>query len=282
MATDPVVEWNAGTLLGEGPLWLADERALWFVDIKGHRLHRYVPSTGEKTAFETPSSPGFIDRDLSGTLIVGLADGLYHFHPEARTFALLHRVDPDKPGNRINDGLIDRQGRLWFGTMDDAEQTGTGTLYRLGADGLVAIDSGFIVTNGEAVSPDGRTLYHNDSSNQTIYAYDIASDGTTSNKRIFAKIEPGAGYPDGNAVDAEGCLWVCLWDGWSARRYAPDGRVLATVRFPCARVTKIAFGGPDLRTAYVTTAQWNLTPEQRAAQPLAGALFRFETDVPGL
>ena len=65
------------------------------------------------------------------------------------------------------------------------------------------------------------------------------------------------------------------------RRYAPDGSFLCQIDFPCARVTKIAFGGPDLRTAYATTARTGLDAAQLARQPLAGALFAFDAPVPG-
>ncbi|HEY8509672.1 MAG TPA: SMP-30/gluconolactonase/LRE family protein, partial [Steroidobacteraceae bacterium] len=172
---------------------------------------------------------------------------------------------------------------LWFGSMDDAENEPTGKLYRLAAkDRLETLDDGYVITNGPAWSPDGRTFYHTDTLERVIYAFDVPSPGVLRNKRVFARIEEGAGYPDGTTVDSEGCVWVAFFDGWKVRRYSPTGEVLATVRFPCANVTKIAFGGADRRTVYATTAWKGLSKEQRAAQPLAGDLFRFRVDVPGL
>jgi sugar lactone lactonase YvrE len=99
---------------------------------------------------------------------------------------------------------------------------------------------------------------------------------------VFAEIEQDGGYPDGTAVDAEGCLWIAMWGGWGVRRYSPSGEFLSRVRVPCANVTKVAFGGPDYRSVFVTTAWKGLSASQRAEQPLAGDLFRFESDVPGL
>ena len=99
---------------------------------------------------------------------------------------------------------------------------------------------------------------------------------------LFLQLDETDGYPDGVVLDSEGCLWVALWDGWGVRRYAPSGELLLHIPLPCARVTKLAFGGPDLRTAYVTTARTGLDDAALARQPLAGALFAFDAPVAGL
>ncbi len=270
----PECVWPLEAMLGEGPLWSPAEQALWFVDIKKQHIHRYEPATGAKRTYDAPSSAGFLSPDADG-FIVGLRDGLYRFDPGTGGFALRYRVDADKPGNRINDGARDASGRLWFGTMDNDEEAPTGRLYRLDADGPKAVERGICITNGPCSSPDGKVFYHTDTLQKTIYAYDLGADGGLSNKRNFVQIEDGAGYPDGSIVDAEGCLWVGLFAGWAARRYAPDGRLISTVRFPCANITKLAFAGPT--TVYATTAWKGLDAKARAEQPLAGGLFRFES-----
>ncbi len=278
----PQCVWALGAELGEGPVWSAAERALWFVDIKRNRIHRFEPAVSVVRSFETPAAPGFLAPVAGGGFIVGLKTGLHRFDPRDGSFTPLHAVDPDHPGNRLNDGAVDRHGRLWFGSMDDSEAAANGALYRLDAGGPVRIDGNYVITNGPAFCPESRTLYHTDTLKRFIYAFDLAADGTVSGKRVFAHIEEGAGYPDGPAVDAEGCVWTGLFGGWGVRRYAPDGTLLTTIRFPCANVTKIAFGGDDLRTVYATTAAKGLSAAERAAQPLAGGLFRFRVDVPGL
>ncbi|MEI9886477.1 MAG: SMP-30/gluconolactonase/LRE family protein [Rhizomicrobium sp.] len=267
----PECVWPLETELGEGPLWAAS--ALWFVDIKKKHIHRFEPATGAKRTYDAPKSPGFLVPDGTG-FIAGLQDGLYRFDPASGAFTLLHRVDADRPGNRINDGARDAKGRLWFGTMDNGEEASSGCLYRLDADGPKAVESGICITNGPCSSPDATTFYHTDTLQKTIYAYDLAADGSLSNKRVFVRIEDGAGFPDGSIIDAEGCLWVGLFAGWAARRYAPDGKLISTVRFPCANITKLAFAGP--KTVYATTAWKGLDAKARAEQPLAGGLFRFE------
>ena len=280
----PLCVWDLGCELGEGPVWIAAEAAMWFVDIKGACVHRYHPATGEQRSWTTPSAPGFVAPLAGGKFLVGLKSGLHRFDPTARepVFERLYGVEPHLPGNRLNDGAVDSHGRLWFGSMDDGETQASGCLYRLGVGGPVVMDDGYVITNGPAFSPDGRLLYHTDTLAKTIYAFDVDSAGEIGGKRVFARIEDGGGYPDGPTVDAEGCVWTGLFGGWSVRRYAPSGELLQTVQFPCANVTKIAFGGEDLRTVYATTAWKGLSKSDREGQPLAGGLFAFRTQVPGL
>jgi sugar lactone lactonase YvrE len=280
--SEPECVWPLGALLGEGPVWVPADDALWFVDIKRSHIHRFDPASGATKTFEAPESPGFLVPGRDGNFIVGLASGLYRFAPADGSFTLLHRVDADRPGNRVNDGARDPPGRLWFGTMDNGETDPTGSLYRLDPDGPRAVDTGICITNGPCFSPDGRTLYHTDTRERTIYAFDLDPAGRVSNKRPWVVIEEGAGYPDGSVTDSEGCVWIGLYAGWAARRYSPEGRLISTVRFPCANITKLAFAGPDRKTVYATTASKGLDDRARAEQPLAGGLFRFHSDVPGL
>jgi xylono-1,5-lactonase len=178
---------------------------------------------------------------------------------------------------------VSPDGALWFGSMHDPETDPSGCLYRLQEDGrCVVLDRGYIVTNGPAWSPCGRFFYHTDTFQRVVYVFDRPAPGSIAGKRVFVKIEDGAGFPDGTTVDSAGCVWVALWGGWGVRRYSPAGELLTTVRFPCANVTKIAFGGDDYRTVYATTAWKGLSATERAAQRLAGDLFRFRADVPGL
>ena len=250
--------WPVGAELGEGPVWIAAERAVYFVDIKGLAIHRLEIETGARTFWPTPAQAGFIVPARGGGLICGLQDGLYRFDPASGGFARISAVEADRPGNRINDGFVDPEGRLWFGTMHDGENAATGSLYSwTGPGDPILRDTDYSITNGPAVSPDGRTLYHTDSAAKTIYAFDLASDGALSGKRVFARTDDS--HPDGMAVDAEGSVWVALFGGWRIDRYSPAGAVIGSVALPCANITKLAFGGEDLRTAYVTTARLHLS-----------------------
>lgn len=271
--------WPLGCTLGEGPLWW--QGAVWFTDIKEKSVHRFDPESGQKQSWHAPSEVGFLAPLENGHFIAGTKTGLYDFDPARGDFVLICSVEPGRPSNRLNDGAVDCDGRLWFGSMDDDETQASGMLYRFHRGSLTAMDSGYVITNGPAFSPDGRTLYHTDTLKRCIYAFDLGADGALTNKRVFALIEEGAGYPDGPVVDSEGCLWTGLFGGWEARRYAPDGRLLQRFAFPVANVTKLAFGGENLTTVYATTARKGLDANALEAQPLAGGLFRFEASVCG-
>lgn len=280
--TDVECVWPVAAILGEGPVWVAADEALWFVDIKAPAIHRFHPASGAKRSWSAPARVGFVAPTRDGGWIAGLKTGLHRFNPETGNFALLHVVEPHAPNNRLNDGFVDAEGFLWFGSMDDNEEEPSGALYQLGPEGCIRRDPGYVVSNGPAVSPDGRVLYHTDTLAGIIYAFDRTRAGALTNKRVFHRFDPGTGYPDGPIVDAEGCLWTGVFGGWGLKRLSPRGEVVAEIRLPCSAVTKAAFAGPDLKTLYITTAHVALSPEERQQQPLAGGLFRAHIDVPGL
>lgn len=288
MGAEPVAEciWPLEATLGEGPVWHEASASLWFVDIKGQRVHRYTPAAGQSAArrasWEAPDQVTFLAPRADGTFVAGLKSGLHVFDPVAGSFTLLHVVEPPHLDNRTNDGYVDAQGRVWFGTMHDGETVQSGALYCLDGGTVHRRDSGYCITNGPACSPDGRTLYHADTLQRVIWAFDLAVDGQLSRRREFVRISPDAGWPDGLCVDSAGRLWVGLWGGWGAQAYTPDGKPDVFVRLPCVNVTKVVFGGPGLRTMYFTTARKGLTAEALAAQPLAGSLFAARSEVPGL
>lgn len=275
--------WSVGSCLGEGPMWSAAEQALWFVDIKGKQIHRFDPRTEQGRSWSAPAEPGFVLPVVGGGFVAGLKTGLHRFDPRSGEFTLIKQVEPPHLNNRLNDGFVDASGRLWFGSMHDPETECSGVLYRFDRDGnCIPCDTGYCVTNGPAMSPDGKTLYHVDTLGQVIYAFDCASDGTLSNKRVFARIDKENVYPDGPVVDQDGCIWSGLFGGWGLVRFSPKGEVIERIELPCSNVTKAAFGDDDLRTLYITTAWVGLDDAQRNAQPQAGALFRVRVDTPGL
>lgn len=278
MTIEPEPVWRLDALLGEGPIWLPGEQALRFVDIKRGLLHRYAPATGERETLDVGGSPSFIVPVQGGDLLVGSQSGIYWLQG-GQPGNIVANI-PQPAHNRTNDATVDSQGRLWFGTMDDREQEATGAVWCLDRNGLHHVGCEAVVTNGPAVSVDGRYLYHVDSGERTVWRYRLGSDPVLTQGDIFLRLGDDEGHPDGIVVDADDCLWVALWDGWGVRRYAPDGTLLLHVPLPCARVTKLAFGGPNLATAYVTTARLGLSAAALAEQPLAGSLFAF--DAPGV
>ena len=280
---EPQSVWSVGAELGEGPVWVERDKALWFVDIKRKKVHRFDPADGGQASWDTPEQTGFLLPAAGGGFVAGTQSGLYRFEPESGGFAPIVEVEADLPDNRINDGVVDPSGRIWFGTMDNKEKSPTGRFYRF--EGGRVADAGLpqvTITNGPAVSPDGRILYHVDTLAGLIHACDINEDGSLGPSRPFAHIPNSEGYPDGPTVDAEGCVWIGLYFGWEARRYSPAGELIGRISFPASNITKIAFGGEDMRTIYATSARQGLKPDQLAGQPEAGSLFAVRTEVPGL
>lgn len=276
---------DAGALLGESPVWHAAEARLYWVDIEGREIHRTDVATGADDVMEVAEQIGCIAPRAGGGLIAALENGCaiidrWDGAPQPFGPAVL----ADKPHQRFNDGRVDARGRLWVGSLTSDKSNPDAALYRLDPDGsLTEIFGQLTTSNGAAFSPDGGTFYHADTPTHAIRAYDVDADaGTLSHGRIFHQFALGNGRPDGAAVDAEGCYWSALWDGWRVVRFSPAGELLHTVEMPVQRPTMIAFGGPDLRTAFVTSAGKNLTDEERAGQPHAGGVFSFRVDVPGL
>lgn len=275
--------WNLEAQLGEGPCWSVADQALWFVDIKGRQIHRWDPVKAQPRSWPAPQPVSFVLPRASGGFVVGLPGQVASFNPGTGDYAPLATLDAEAPGNRTNDACVDARGRLWLGTMDDGESEPRGTLYAWdGTAAPQARDKGYVIPNGPCFSPDGRVFYHTDTPQRTIYRFDVEADGALTGKRPWVQIEEGAGWPDGSIIDSAGCLWVGLYAGWGLRRYSPQGELLEKVALPCANVTKMALGGADLKTAFVTTARQGLSLDDLKAQPLAGGLFSFEADVPGL
>ena len=269
-------------LLGEGPVWVAREAALYWVDIKGRKIFRR-DERGQVEQWETPFRVGSLVPRAGGGFIAGTDHGIGIVDLASGRFEIVDNPETALPDNRFNDGKVDRHGRFWAGSMDDTEKVAAGSLYRVDPDLSIArIDKGYRVTNGPAFSPVGDVMYHNDSARKVTYAFDLGGDGAATNRRVFATYGADEGYPDGMTVDAEACLWIAFWDGGCVRRYSPAGECLATIQVPVTRPTSCAFGGPDLDRLYITSARIGLDATARAVQPLAGCLFMTLPGVAGL
>lgn len=272
-----------GCLLGEGPLWSPSEGFLWWVDIKRAKLHRFNPKTGNTRRYDLPVRASSIALADGGLVMVGdLEVGLYDTATEH--YRRLTRLN-EPEGFRTNDGGLAPDGCFWFGTMDDNEQMPEGQYYRLLPDmsveriGLPEV----MVTNTMKFSPDGGTFYTCDSAEQMILAFDYdVGTGALSNRRVFASTLDAGCYPDGSAIDSDGYLWNAQWAGSRIVRYAPDGSVDRIVSLPVSRPTSCAFGGPDLKTLYITSARIGLSDAALDRQPMAGSLFALDVPTPGL
>ena len=271
--------------LGEGVLWSPDDDEVLWTDIFGRRFGAYRPSDGRSRSVALPDRLACFAPLGGARLLAGFAGGLEVFDLQSGACRPIAAIEPDRLTTRVNDGRLDRRGRLVFGTMDEDPQgaRAIGQIYSYeGGAGPRALASGVRIANSIAFSPDGRRMYFADTPTKIIRAYDYDPDsGEFSGERTFVEVQ-GPGFPDGSTVDAEGCLWNAEWGGGRVVRYTPDGRVDRIVDLPCAQVTCCAFGGADLGLLFVTTARTGLDAARLAREPQAGSLFAIDPGVRGL
>ncbi len=283
--------WKAVVFLGdggalcEGPRW--DERTgtLLWVDIPAGMVHESDESGHRIVSHDVGLPIGSFAPRMAGGYVLALETGFGVVDAEWSPWVPVgaHRSRPTPI--RFNDGVCDPFGRFFAGTMGYGEEPGAGTVFRLdapGADGVipepVPVLTATTVSNGLGWSPDGRTMYFADSPTQRVDAFDYdPATGAPSRRRPLIAVAPGYGYPDGLTVDADGCLWVALWDGGQVRRYTPDGELAGVVEVPVRRVSSCTFAGPDLGDLVITTARQGLDASVLAAEPESGSLFHCRT-----
>jgi len=284
-ALTPVDIINVGNILGECILWDSRREVLWWTDIQGRQLHRYDWRRETLQILETPErvgSFGFVAG--SERLVTAFASGIAMYDPYEQSLAWLARPDTLTAGIRFNDGRVDRHGRFWSGTMVEGKQlTAGGCLYSIDATGIARRHvQGLRVSNGLCVSPDGTQLYFADSPTRTISVYDlIEPEGILGASRIFARTPEGA-FPDGAAVDVDGCVWSAHWGAGCIVRYTPDGRIDRTLEVPTCQPSCVCFGGPDLDVLCVTSAREGLDGATLHTEPNAGDVFLYRVGVRGL
>ena len=273
--------------VGESPVWIAAEQALYWVDIAARTIHRW--RDGTVATWTLAEMVGCIAPRAAGGWIAAMETGVFTVALGARgdvQAQLLAPVAHPREGMRFNDGRCDRQGRFRAGTMvmNIPASQPMGSLYSLdGADTLTPLADGLLVCNGLAFSPDGRTMYLSDSHPMVrqvwAFDYDIAT-GRPTNKRLFVDMARLPGRPDGAAIDEDGCYWICAADAGLVHRFTPAGTLDRSLPVPVKKPTMCAFGGPDLDTLYVTS----IRPAgiDLADQPLAGGLFALRPGVRGL
>jgi L-arabinonolactonase len=262
------------TTLGESPVWDPDSDRIFWVDSLGRAIYSATPDGGDLKRWETPANIGSMALRRTGGAVAAMKSGVHLIDFDTGEFQKLHDPEAHIPGNTLNDGKVDSQGRFWFGSMDISESGPNGSLYRLDADhSLQVVERGFTVSNGPCWSKDDTTFYFADSARSRIWAYDFESaTGRAKNKRPFLDY-PGPGLVDGATVDAEGFLWCAHVYGGKIARYSPLGDLDREVPLPVSAVTSVMFGGPNLDDLFVTTMAAPLDPTIDAGGPLAGCLF---------
>ncbi len=275
---------------GEGVIWDERRQALFWIDISGRRLWAHAPASGRSRDWALPDRPGCLGLVEDGRLLVVLAKAIGVVTPDLDAddlaFTHLADVEADQPHTRSNDGRVDRDGNLVFGTMDEHEQKAArGSFYQFSLrHGLRRLPlPGVSIPNSICFSHDGRTMYWCDSVSPRILCCDYdAATAQAANVREFACLDRTDAEPDGSGIDAEGLLWNAQWRAWRVQRYRADGTVERSVAVPVKNPTCVAFGGPALDHLYIISSRLDHTDDELRNTPQAGGLFVCAPGVAGL
>ena len=270
--------------LGEGPFWHQQRQQLFWFDILERTLFAADAAgtiVGKWTFEKFASAAGVIDKD---TLVVAQAGAFLKLDLNSGSKSLLAPLEADIPSNRSNDGRVNPAGGFWVGTLEIDEVEYSGSLYQFRDGKVKKLLTDIRIPNSTCFSPDGTIAYFTDTPNKIIMQcrIDPRTGEPVGYWKVFANTSNHPGAPYGSVVDAEGYLWNARWGGNRVIRYTPDGRIDREVMLPVSQVTCPAFGGPDLKTLYITSASKTLSAEALAKEPHAGSVFSIELDIAGM
>lgn len=262
--------------LGEGPVWDGHNKCIFWIDIPGALICRFFPGCGKFSTCKLESMIGSIAIREAGGLIAASQNGFSFVDPDTGLSTFLSNPEDHLLSNRFNDGKCDPAGRFWAGTMSMTGASGAGSLYRLNEDHSVTVMLADVsCSNGLAWSNDHKVFYFIDTPTREVVAFDYeAARGSITNKKNVFTFSKEDGVPDGMTIDAEGMLWIALWNGWKVVRINPHtGQIMFNVHLPAAQITSCTFGGDTLEDLYITSARSGLNAGDLEKQPLAGSLF---------
>ncbi|HEX6419822.1 MAG TPA: SMP-30/gluconolactonase/LRE family protein [Acidimicrobiales bacterium] len=266
----------------EGPLWDAATARLWWVDIVGREVHCYDPLARDDTSWSTTGQPGGVVLANTGDPVVASPEGLALLDRTRGVLDLRVPIEQERGENRANDAKVDQRGRVWVGTMALDKRPRNAALYRVDRDRAARVVDGLTISNGPALDESRGRLYLADTAVGIVDLFDLDGEtGALSGRRRFLDLRDADVWPDGMTVDAEGMVWVALGRAGAVHRYRDDGSLDGVVELPTTNPTSVAFGGADGGDLYVTTSWFDVEPESRAAQPLAGHIFRCRPGVAG-
>lgn len=271
--------------LGESPVFDDRRQLLWYCDIVKKRLISHSFNDQTTRIFSFDSDVGSLGLARSGRLVIALRNEVGLFDPESCEFHRLAAIEPGRRETRTNDGKVGPDGAFWVGTMDDRETSvkePIGSLYRVTMDGAEKKIDGLIVSNGLAFSPDGTMMFHSDSHGKWIdrWVFD-ANSGEISARRRIVDLDEATGRPDGGATDADGCYWSAGISAGRLNRFSPEGEFISKFPVPVVAPTMLCFGGPDMKTLFVTSLRTNRSPELLARYPLTGKLIVARSEIAG-
>ncbi len=267
-----------GCVVGENPLWHPLEKRLYWCDIDTGRIFRYEPSTKKHELVYQGDVVGGFTVQPDGALLLFMAKGAVKLWRNNTLTTVIAEI-PEERESRFNDVIADPQGRVFCGTMATGQRPGR--LYRLDpSKQITLLLEGIGCPNGLGFTPDRKRIYFTDSFAHTIYLFDYGEQhGTLSNQRIFVRVPPEEGFPDGMTVDSLGYVWSAKWDGSAVVRFTPQGEEERRIPIPAKKASSLIFGGEDYTDIYVTSAGGDKKTVDDAA---AGATFRFNLGIAGV
>ncbi|HPR34053.1 MAG TPA: SMP-30/gluconolactonase/LRE family protein [Anaerolineaceae bacterium] len=268
---------HCANVLGECPLWDSNRQTLFWIDIELGLLHEFQPETLDLKVHQIGQKLGCIALTETDRLLLATEFGFAFYKPGDPPPVNFLDVIPQGIGSMFNDGKVSPAGEFWAGSKGPR---GTSKLYRISNNlSCSIILENISISNGIGWSLDSKYFYHTDSLDHSVYRYTLKGKELT-NKEVF--YSPPRGTPDGLTIDADGNLWTAIWDGGRVVQLSPEAKELAQILLPVSRPTSVTFCGTDLRTLYITSASVDLPEKEKSAQPFAGALFSFRTQVAGL
>ena len=275
----PELLYDIKATLGEGPVWDARTRTLYWIDILGKRIY----ANGD-VFLEADETIGCLSLRTSGGLIFTKRFSFWTFESDSSQLTFLSALTDEPADNRFNDGKCDPRGRFLAGTMDMNEKDPNGSLYSFDGETITTLSSGITISNGMTWSPDHKTFYYIDTPTRTVKAFDYDLEtGAVSSPREAVHIPEPLGWPDGMTSDTQGNLWIAMWGGAQVTKWNPNtGQLLERIPIPAKNVSSCVFGGKNLNELYITSARVGLDGNILKQYPLTGSVFRLETDVEGM
>lgn len=268
--------------LGEGPLWHPERQQLFWFDILGRRLLTRIGDTRGQWQFDDHvSAAGWVDAD---TLLIAAETGLDLFDLRRGTSDRLAPLEADNPVTRSNDGRADPWGGFWIGTMGKRAEAEAGAIWRYWRGEVRQLFAPLTIPNAISFTPDRRHAHFADSARGKVWrvALDPREGWPVGTPDLYLDLADDGLTPDGAVCDAKGNLWLALWGASRVACHAPDGSLVGTVRVGGRHASCPAFGGPDLRTLFVTSAREGLAPDMIAGAPSNGCTFACAVEAQGL
>ena len=277
----PICLWKINSLLGEGTLWVSDLNSIFFVDIKKKKIFWLNTKLNKKKIITINKEIGFLSHIKNNVFILGLKSELRICNlKNLKTYKSI-KIESKIKNNRINDGIIDQNGRLWFNTMDNLEKKANGSLYCLDNNfKLHRVIKNCFIGNGPAFI-NKFNFFHTDSRQKTIYKIRISKKLKIIKKTKFIKFNKGIDSPDGMAIDINNNLWVCHYRGGKISVYNLKAEKIFQIKIPVKNVTKCSFGGPRMNELFISTARKGMDKNEIDKLPLSGSLFKIKVNLKG-